>query len=77
MSISSDLGSGSTRTDGARRSAQPKNEPTADDGAEDSLAGYSHLVVEEDPGRSKYYGAASSVYLTVSTSFTTYFRALG
>jgi hypothetical protein len=22
--------------------------------------------VEEDPGRSKYYGAASSVYLTVS-----------
>ena len=36
------------------------------DGAVDSLSGYSHLVVEEDPGRSKYYGAASSVYLTVS-----------
>jgi len=35
------------------------------DGAVDSLSGYSHLIVEEDPGRSKYYGAASSVYLTV------------
>ena len=44
--------------------------PSADrqsgDGAVDSLSGYSHLIVEEDPKRSKYYGAASSVYLTVS-----------
>lgn len=73
MSFSSDFGSGPTRTDVAKGSAQPKDEPRADDGAEDSLAGYSHLVVEEDPGRSKYYGAASSVYLTVSISSTTYF----
>jgi hypothetical protein len=48
-----------------------KDDLAIEDGAEDSLAGYSHLVVEEDPGRSKYYGAASSVYLTVRISFTT------
>lgn len=31
----------------------------------DRLSSYSHLVVGEEPGRSRYYGAASSVYLTV------------
>lgn len=44
----------------------PCSDRQSGQGAVDSLSGYSHLIVEEDPKRSKYYGAASSVYLTVS-----------
>lgn len=40
-------------------------ETTLHAGAMDRLSSYSHLV-EDEPGRSRYYGAASSVYLTVS-----------
>jgi hypothetical protein len=71
MSISSDTGGGTDGPNVVIGSASVKNGLVTGDGAEDSLAGYSHLVVEEDPGRSKYYGAASSVYLTVRTSITT------
>jgi hypothetical protein len=63
-SISSDTGLGPT---GSLDQRQPER---AGDGAADSLSGYSHLVVEEDPGRSRYYGAASSVYLTVRSYST-------
>jgi hypothetical protein len=65
MSISSDVGGGPDRPETTNGLASMKKDAATGDGAEDSLAGYSHLVVEEDPGRSKYYGAASSVYLTV------------
>jgi hypothetical protein len=38
--------------------------------ATDRLSAYSHLVMEDDPGRSRYYGAASSVYLAVSLALS-------
>lgn len=68
-SISSDVDYGIRNTTPNR--GQPSGSGIKNgDEAEDSLSGYSHLVVEEDLGRSRYYGAASSVYLTASTLST-------